>query len=425
MSPVAAIVDPYSTGVLIAPALRRRGYRTVCVQSSSDLAKSLLRTYRAADFDEHLLFDGDLQSLTDRLRRLAPAFVLPGNESAVELADLLSHALGTRGNVFELSAARRNKYLMIERIAAAGLYTARQTTVASAAQAVAWAEETGWPVVAKPLDSASTDNVSVCSDAEALTRAVGQILSSVNFCGRRNEMALLQTYLDGEEYVVNTVSRDGRHYVCDVLHSKKRTLNGSPFVYDYYRLLPADGELQRDLVSYILKALDALGIRNGASHAEIRMTSRGPALVEVAARAMGPLGSTTAMAAGTGHDQVDLLVDAFDGGKEIEQRCGKDYPFLQHAMCLYLATTVSGRVSAMADCGLLDRLESVRGYQFLPRVGDVLRPTQDLTSVLAKIYMAHPDPEVLEADYRAIRAAEGELQPVVERESGSGRRPAA
>lgn len=405
----AIVVDPYSTGHLLAPRLRARGYSVIAVQSSPDLAPSLLLSYVPEDFDELVRFDGDLPALAERMRPHRPSFVLPGNESAVELAEALSAALGTPGNAPKLTAARRNKYMMIERLSAAGLLTARQTMVETGAEAVEWAARAGWPVVAKPLDSASTDHVYFCDDAPALREAVESILSSRNFCGTPNRRALVQTYLDGTEYVVNTVSRNGRHYVCDVLHSAKRTLNGSPFVYDYYRLLPPDDERSVQLMAYIRRTLDALEITDGAAHAEVRLTSRGPALVEIAARAMGPAGSTTAVGHGTGHDQVDLLVDAFDRGS------GPDghYRFLAEAMVLYLPVLVSGRVEALPDLGVLDRFESVRGYGIVPRVGARIAPTLDLTQVLAKVYLSHADRSVFERDWAEIRGMEESLQPVV------------
>lgn len=412
MSRRAIVVDAYSTGVLIAPELRRRGYAPLCVQTSPDLAPGMLRSYRPADFDEHLMFDGDLDALAHRLMGQDIAFVLPGNESAVEMADALSERLGLRGNGTQLTAARRNKFMMIERLAAAGLATARQRAVESAAAALEAAAAIGWPIVAKPLDSASTDHVTICRTPADLTAAVEGILAATNFCGRRNRQALLQSYLDGEEYVVNSVSRDGRHYVCDVLWSKKRDLHGTPFVYDYYRLLPPDDPTVRALVAYQLKVLDVLGIRNGAAHAELRMTAHGPVLVEVAARCMGPLGSTSTIALGTGHDQVTLLVDVFAGDSAFDDLVGHDYPFHQHAMVCYVPVLApGGRVTALADAGWVEQLPSCRGLAWLPKEGDRVVPTIDLVSVLAKVFLAHPDGAVLDSDYRRIRAAEAELQP--------------
>jgi hypothetical protein len=52
--------------------------------------------------------------------------VIAGSEPGVELADKLSHRLRLRTNGEELSAARRNKYLMGEAVRAAGIRAVKQ-----------------------------------------------------------------------------------------------------------------------------------------------------------------------------------------------------------------------------------------------------------------------------------------------------------
>lgn len=413
-NPTAVVVDPYSTGVLFADYLKARGYRTLAVRSGPDLVDSLLRTYRGGDFESLTDHSGDLDALVARFAGEDVRCVLPGNESAVELADALGARLGVRGNDPATTKIRRNKYEMIERITAAGLHAAKQKLVTTEDEAGAWAAAHGrWPVVIKPLDSASTDNVHVChSEAEVRAR-FQQIVHSRNLCGLPNTKALIQSYLDGLEYVVNTVSRDGRHYICDILESRKRSLNGSPLIYDFYRLLPPTGEVQDQLSRYIVGVLDALEIRNGGGHAEIRMTADGPALVEIAARAMGPLDSTTTIAHGTGHDQAELIVDALTDGTKFDAVYGQTYRMDKHAMVVYLPSTVEGVLGDLPILEHLKALPSLLNYQLLPKLGGPIQRTMDLTSVLAKIYLVHADGAQVDADYAKIRELEEAYPPKV------------
>jgi len=410
----AVIVDPYSTGVLLAPSLAKRGYKSIAVQSSRDLVQSLLKTYRPDDFIDHIDYNQNIDDLLSRLSQYAVAAVLPGNESSVELTDLLAEKLGLSGNGTAQTRARRNKYAMIECLTAAGLNAARQTLTNQLEEALDWVRQWGeWPVVLKPLDSASTDHVTVCHNEADVIRSFHGILTSCNLAGHRNEQVLIQSYLDGMEYVVNTVSRDGRHYICDILESRKRTLNGSELIYDYYRLMPPKGEIQDALSAYIVKVLDCLGIRYGGGHAEIRMTRNGPALVEIGARGMGPLKSTTTMAAGTGHDMADLIVDVLDDGREFDRLYGKPYGFAKHAMVLYLSSTVSGTVTAIPLQEKLHNLDSLVGADFMVKPGDQIRPTDDLTSILAKLYLVHEDGAQIDQDVATLRDLESRYQPLV------------
>ncbi len=413
-SPSALVVDPYSTGVLFAGYLKARGYRTLAVRSGPDLVDSLLRTYRAQDFERLIDHPGDLDALVAQLAGEDIQCVLPGNESAVALADALGARLGVRGNDPASTKVRRNKYEMIERITAAGLNAAKQKLVATEAEAGDWAAAHGrWPVVIKPLDSASTDNVHVCYSETEVRQRFQQIVHSRNLCGLPNTRALVQSYLDGLEYVVNTVSRDGKHYICDILESRKRSLNGSPLIYDFYRLLPPHGVIQDQLSRYIIGVLDALEIRNGGGHAEIRMTADGPALVEIAARAMGPLDSTTTIAEGTGHDQAELIVDALTDGAMFERLYGNPYAMQKHAMVVYLPSTVEGTLGELPILAHLDALPSLKNYQIIPKLGGPVQRTIDLTSVLAKIYLVHEDEAQVDADYAKIRELEQAFPPKV------------
>ncbi|CAN0503402.1 unnamed protein product, partial [Laminaria digitata] len=53
----------------------------------------------------------------------------------------------------------------------------------------------------------------------------------VNGLGRVNEGALGMQCLDGAEYVVDSVSRDGEHRICAIWEYDKRSINDTNFVY--------------------------------------------------------------------------------------------------------------------------------------------------------------------------------------------------
>lgn len=102
---------------------------------------------------------------------------------------------------------------------------------------------------------------------------------------------LIQEYLDGIEYVVDSQSSGGKNVLAAVWeYSKKKEAKTGSITYEYTKLLPAKGEIQDQIVSYVWKCLEALGIRYGPSHAEVFMTSSGPCLVEVGNRLHGSWG---------------------------------------------------------------------------------------------------------------------------------------
>ena len=114
MTPRIAIVDGYSTGRLLAPAIHALGGDTIHIASSPQPPEILQRSSghgaRAA------LPHDTPESIARQLRERGVDAVLAGAESGVLFADELCHHLGLTWNVHRLSAARRDKYLMIEQL---------------------------------------------------------------------------------------------------------------------------------------------------------------------------------------------------------------------------------------------------------------------------------------------------------------------
>src|SRR5690242_2781938 len=73
---VIAIVDPFSSGRFLAPALRERGYRPIAVISDAEFGPDCFATFKPGDYDA-ILAESDA-GFEDRLRTLQPAAVIAG-----------------------------------------------------------------------------------------------------------------------------------------------------------------------------------------------------------------------------------------------------------------------------------------------------------------------------------------------------------
>ena len=67
--------------------------------------------------------------------------------------------------------------------------------------------------VVKPVQSAGSDDVFLCNDSDEAKIAFQRILGKRNGVGLVNDSVLCQEFLEGKEYVVDQVSRDGVHKV--------------------------------------------------------------------------------------------------------------------------------------------------------------------------------------------------------------------
>jgi hypothetical protein len=397
----AVVVDAYSTGARLAPRFATAGLPVVHVQSSPRLPEFYLRAFRAGDFVENVVHEGDLEATASRVAAHEPAFVVVGAEPGVPLADALSERLGLPSNGSAQSAARRDKNAMSEALRAAGLRTAEALKTADASAAVAWAAQRGdAPVVVKPLDSAGTDGVSICNDAAAIEAAFAANLGRPNALHGTNEQLLVQELLEGTQLFVNSISWDGVHHVSEVWRDNKLRA-GANFIYDYEELLPRHGEQQDQVVPYVEAVLDALGIRFGPAHTEVMLTATGPVLVESGARMHGTVPDEIVDRCTPSHQT--LTAEAYLDPHSVARRAQHPYELAAAAYCVMLISQHEGRI--VDDVGMreIEALPTFAGTIAMLSPGDQLKKTVDLFSCPGFIYLVNPDRDRLEADYDRIR----------------------
>jgi len=399
------LVDAYSTGAMLARALAEQR-PLLHVTSRSDMPQAFAASCPHALFQAHYSVQAlGLPALVEQLAAQRPTAVLTGSEFGVELADRLAAALGLPGNDPEYSAARRDKALMAEQVAAAGLPVAEQLRTASSEQAVAWFQARGGkPVVAKPLDSAGSDNVFICYDIDQLQHATTCILGSTNLMMCNNRALLLQEYLVGDEYVINSVSHEGRHWITDVWKSSKTLSTDGRKIYDREHLLPADAAELNVLIDYVEAVLDALAIAHGPAHTEVILTAQGPRLLETGARLSG-LANPDALQAATGNDQVGLTCLKYLAPQALAA-LPQRYRLRNHCCTLNLIS----RRSAPFDPGTvyqqLSTLPSYHSSRFRYTEGRQTTPTVDLNSSPGAVFLLHPSADRIRQDHQAWRAWE-------------------
>lgn len=300
------IVDGYSSGALYAPELRKRGIMPLHVRSSPEVPEIFQGSFRPGDYAEDFR-TADPAILETLLRPYAPQAVLAGTETGVPLADVLSERLRLRTNGSALTACRRNKYKMIERLRECGVPVARQCLVDSLSGVAKAVEEIGLPLVMKPIDSAGGEGMRICeteSEAEAAFLAIFGLKNSLGFYNRQ---VLAQEFLIGKEYFLDTVSLDGRSLLTDVGAYVKE---GKRRLYREIALVDFHDPVIPDMLAYFLEVLRALGIENGPAHGEIILTPDGPRLVEVGARPAG-VGWPELVRLAVGYDQIVGTLDAY------------------------------------------------------------------------------------------------------------------
>ncbi|MEU9591796.1 ATP-grasp domain-containing protein [Streptomyces sp. NPDC048219] len=346
----------------------------------------------------------------DRIAEFKPVAVMAGGELGVELADSLSEVLSARfgipTNGTALSRMRRDKFEMIERIKSQGLLGAEQIRVRNEEQLFDWHRRLGRKVILKPLRSAANDGVTWCDTPDDAVRAFRALAGRRNIFSEPADGVVAQEYLVGAEYLVNTVSRDGRHQVTDVWKTHRISANDVTDLAVACHLLPRRGEVQDQAVDYGLKVLDAVGIQHGPAHIEVKMTPSGPCLVEVGARISGlDLPGFTQRA--TGESQISWSVEAFGNPDRFHARCGQDYTLHHSVAWAAMVSPVRGRLRAYRGLEELTALESVESVTPLVAPGERLSPTVDDSTYPMTLSLTHEVDEVLLRDLGTVRYLDG------------------
>ena len=401
------VVDAYSSARHFAPLFRARGFDCLHVCTQPDVPAVYRSSYRPADFVGEVVHLGDTDTTLRQVAEHRPVAVLAGVESGVELADVLSEQLGLATNGSRLSSARRDKHLMIERVKAAGLRGTEQIEGSDWVVLRSWYQRVGGRVVVKPLRSLGNDGVFFCDNEEEVRKAVESVLGSRSVLAEDNGAVVVQEYVQGTEYSVNTVSLDGEHYVCDMWEQQHLNINGVRDLLGGSRLLAAEGPEQDRLTDYVRSVLDALGIRNGPAHTEVRLTASGPCLIEVGARVCGadiPVLAATAI----GQGQLDLTVDAYTDPQRFAQRCATAYQVKRYAANVHL---VSPRAGVLRDYPRLQDvadLESFHEAKPFVQPGQRLSVTVDDFTYPLMVRLLHDSEGAVRRDFASIRQLDGD-----------------
>jgi hypothetical protein len=413
-NPCVVIVDGYSTGRELVRELAQRGATCLHLRSTERIPRLASKSFDARAYDADLGYLGSVDAAVGTLPSVAPDAVVAGSEWGVTYAEFVAEGLGLPTNRIETVGARRNKFNMIEAVRAQGLRAAEQASVESAQEAHLWAERRGrWPVVVKPMLSAGSDGVVICRNHDDIDYAFSQALYRENLLGCFNERLLVQSYLAGRQFIVNTVSRNGRHCVTDAWHYAYRTVPGGSVAAGSMELLDPALPANRALIDYTLEVLPALGIENGAAHSEIRWTPDGPALIETGARLMGGAMDAASYRAAGLPTQASRYADVLTMREGDEDAVMGDgcYTLARHLTKVFFIFEEAADVTGTEGLAKLRTLPSFHAHYRALEPGARVWRTSDSLFCGGAVYLVHDDVKQIEADAEQFREWEeaGEL----------------
>jgi hypothetical protein len=378
------LVDPVSTGTALSSAFVERGEHPLHLYGPP------LQDAYAGDPHHHKSLMSDLSTTLEQLSKRNVTAVIAASEWGVTTANRLAHALGLPHHLNSRMHARRNKAAMNQALQEAGLPAARTVLIRPGDDIGRALADFDLPVIVKPVASAGGDGCVVCREPADVHTAVQWGLGRRNLMGANNSAMVIQDYLEGPQFIVNTVSIGGRHLVSDV-HKMRIDRIEERSVARHALLVTALDQSAAALVAFTLNCLDAVGIREGAAHTEVRLTSNGPRLIEVNARIMGASLEPSLYRAALGYSQADLVAERFTDPDAFANRFTDPYaPAAVLAMAV-LHVPVPGTVLGSPG---LDRVRALPGFhsmEKIPEIGATINEPWLCTGQAGMAYFVHPD----------------------------------
>ena len=257
-----------------------------------------------------------------------------------------------------------------------------------------------YPVVIKPLGLNGSRGVMRANDPMSFERAVVRLRrllgtkSAAEECGDLADRYLVEGFIPGIEVALEGLLRDGELHTLAVF-DKPDPLDG-PFFEETIYVTPSrlPDEQAREVVDAARRSAQALGLRDGPLHAELRLNDEGAWPVDVAARTIGGLcARTLRFGAGMSLEEI-VLRHAINAPLETLNREARA------AGVMMMPIVGRGRIREIRGLDEAGSVPLIEEIEMEARVGDVLAPLPEGADYPGFIFARGEDPAEVEAALR-------------------------
>lgn len=216
------------------------------------------------------------------------------SDAAVGTVNYIASELGLISNPVEFTEMTTDKYSMREQLHKYGLPCPKFTSVNEGRYDLT---DFKYPLIVKPTDRSGSRGVEIVSDSGHLQTSIKRAeLESFT------SSVIIEEYISGQEISVESISYQGKHHILQITD---KITTGPPHFVELSHHQPSElpHNIQSKVKDVVLKALDALNIKYGASHSELKITEDGDIfIIEIGARMGGDFIGSSLVRLSTGYD---------------------------------------------------------------------------------------------------------------------------
>lgn len=217
--------------------------------------------------------------------------------------------MNLNANSYESACKANNKFQMRKALQDAGVPCPKYKCITSTSTINV--NDWDFPLIVKPSDRSGSLGVTKAENLNQLKAAIGKAID-LSFKGE----AMVEEFINGREISVEFISYHGKHYPLQI--TDKVTTEAPHFVeLEHHQPAKLNEESFQEIYQITGKALDALGLTEGASHSEYRIMPDGRIVVmEIGGRMGGDFIGSDLVKLSTGYDFVkgviEVALDSFN-----------------------------------------------------------------------------------------------------------------
>lgn len=224
------------------------------------------------------------------------------SDVAVLTVNYVAEKMGLIGNPDKYSETATNKYLMRQCFMGHNVPSPKFCLTDGIIPEIV--NSFRYPVIVKPTDRSGSRGVEKVDDTTELQAAIERACKE-SF----QKKAVIEEFVTGWEISVESISYEGKHYILQITD---KVTTGAPYFVELEHHQPSSLplDIQDRVKDIVLKALDALHIRYGASHSELKITENGDIkVIEIGARMGGDFIGSDLVKLSTGYDFLKGVIE--------------------------------------------------------------------------------------------------------------------